>query len=167
VLPHPVAVGGGLVPLAAAAALRSAPDVVAAILAGDPPGWARIDDVAGQRRYAVDLRLRLGGDHGFAIFGKAAYVDLGDSRPTPEGVDVPIGWQASTAAPLFPVFAGVLRLDGRTLELHGMYAPPGGALGRLADRALLHVAASGTARWLLHEIDGWHDATMAAAGGAG
>jgi hypothetical protein len=34
-----------------------------------------------------------------------------------------------------------------------MYAPPGGAIGRLADRALLHLAASGTAKWLLHEID--------------
>jgi hypothetical protein len=32
------------------------------------------------------------------------------------------------------------------LRIDGLYAPPGGMLGRVADRVLLHVAANATAR---------------------
>ena len=39
------------------------------------------------------------------------------------------------------------------MTIGGWYAPPGGALGQVADRALLHLAAEGTARWLLGELD--------------
>jgi hypothetical protein len=39
------------------------------------------------------------------------------------------------------------------MRIEGLYAPPGGVVGRVADRMLLHVAANGTARWLLREID--------------
>jgi hypothetical protein len=66
---------------------------------------------------------------------------------------VEIGWRASRAAPLFPVFSGWLSIRPGELHLEGVYAPPGGVLGRVADRMLLHVAANGTARWLLGEID--------------
>ena len=145
---------GGLVPLAAAVEIRAAPAMVMALLSADPPGWLRLDDVDGRRRFAIDLRLRVGGDHGgLTTFRKAAYVDLGDVSETAGGAVVPVGWRASTAAPLFPVFSGSLELSGRTLRTSGLYAPPGGVLGRIADRALLHVAATGTARWLLAEID--------------
>jgi hypothetical protein len=57
---------------------------------------------------------------------------------------VPIEWRAATHAPLFPVFAGYLRLTARHLELDGQYLPPGGTVGYVVDRLLLHVAASGT-----------------------
>ncbi|MDP9251324.1 MAG: hypothetical protein M3O78_08150 [Chloroflexota bacterium] len=86
-------------------------------------------------------------------FGKAAYVDLGSVRPLNNGWEVEVGWQAATLAPLFPVFSGRIVALGDELTLSGWYAPPGGGLGRLADRVLLHVAATGTARWLLGALE--------------
>lgn len=127
---------------------------LAKALAEDRLGWERIDHGDDEtRRYAVDLRLRLGGDHaGFTTFGKAAFVDLGTLIPTASGWEAEIAWRASTAAPLFPVFAGTLRARGSELSVDGLYAPPGGVVGRVADRLLLHLAANATARWLLGEI---------------
>jgi hypothetical protein len=110
--------------------------------------------VPGYRRYAVDLRLRLGGDAaGVTTFRKAAYVDIGPVRAVQGGYVADISWRAATAAPLFPVFSGELHVGPDALTVSGLYAPPGGAVGVLADRALLHVAANGTARWLLRELD--------------
>ncbi len=85
-------------------------------------------------------------DHASLVtFAKAAYVDLGPVHDlAADGWQVEVGWQASTLAPLFPVFSGTLS---------GWYAPPGGTLGRVADRALLPIAAEGTARWLLGKLD--------------
>jgi hypothetical protein len=147
----------GLVRLVASERLRSDPDRVAAMLAADPP-WAELrpepSDSPDLRRYAIDLRLRLGGDSpALATFSKAAYLDVGDPRRTTAGWEVEVQWRASTAAPLFPVFSGTLAIGTDELRIDGLYAPPGGLVGRVADRMLLHVAANGTARWLLGEID--------------
>ena len=118
---------------------------------GDPVGAV----VPGAlRRTAVDLRLRLGGEgRSLTTLRKAAYVDLGQPRPVGREWEAEIAWRASTAAPLFPVFAGWLTIGDDQLRVDGIYAPPGGIVGRVADRMLLHVAANGTARWLLAEID--------------
>ena len=106
------------------------------------------------RRYEVDLRLRIGGEGaGLTTFRKAAFLDLGEACRTPTGWEAEISWRASTAAPLFPVFAGVLAIEPDELRIEGLYAPPGGVVGRVADRVLLHTAANGTARWLLNELD--------------
>jgi len=43
----------------------------------------------------------------------------------------------------------VRKLTDGELRLEGWYAPPGGLIGRVADRVLLRIAARGTARWLL------------------
>ena len=147
----------GFVRLVASTPLRSSPDAVAELLAGDAMPWAdgRVEHPEGRglRRFAADLRLRVGTESASATFGKAAYVDIGHPRRTADGWDVEIGWRASRAAPLFPVFSGWLSIRPGELHLEGVYAPPGGVLGRVADRMLLHVAANGTARWLLGEID--------------
>lgn len=153
----PEAVPDGFVRLVAAGPTSAEPRRVAALLAADPP-WPALTPVpsetVGLRRYALDLRLRLGGDSAaLATFSKAAYLDLGQPHATDAGWEVDIGWRASTAAPLFPVFAGRLFIVPGEMRVDGLYAPPGGALGRVADRMLLHVAAGGTARWLLGEID--------------
>ncbi|HJP71584.1 MAG TPA: hypothetical protein VJ975_07675 [Candidatus Limnocylindria bacterium] len=147
----------GFVRLVASVRLRSDPDRVAAALADGVP-WA--DERVGHpesgeiRRYEVDLRLRVGGESAaLTTFSKAAYVDLGRPRRTPRGWEVEIGWRASSAAPLFPVFSGWLTIGPDELRIDGLYAPPGGVVGRVADRMLLHVAANATARWLLDEID--------------
>jgi hypothetical protein len=65
---------------------------------------------------------------------------------------VEISWRSATLAPLFPVFSGWLTVGPGELRLDGYYAPPGGALGLAADRALLRLAARGTARWLLGQL---------------
>lgn len=146
----------GLVRLGASGPLRGDPDRLAVaiadatlpMLADERPGEG------GLRRFAVDLRLRVGGGSAsLTTFGKAAYLDLGRPERVEDGWEVEVGWRASSAAPLFPVFGGRLRIDRRELRIDGLYAPPGGIVGRVADRMLLHVAANGTARWLLAELD--------------
>ncbi len=148
-----MAVQPGMVRLAATLPVSSDPDAVAAMLDLGPDGWQELPAVAGYRRFAVDLRLRIGGEAaGFTTFHKAAYVDVGSRRPAADGFVQEIGWRAATAAPLFPVFSGDLRVEPEAMSISGLYAPPGGVIGLVADRALLHVAATGTARWLLQEL---------------
>ena len=92
----------GFVRLVSSVRLHSDPDRVAALLeAGGPWAAERVEhpDVSELRRYAVDLRLRVGGESAaLTTFSKAAYLDLGRPRRTARGWEVEIGWQASTAA---------------------------------------------------------------------
>ena len=108
---------------------------------------------AGMHRHQADLRLRVGDSPSLVTFGKAAFVDLGPVQWLPDGWMVDVSWRASTLAPLFPVFSGTIVARADETSIGGWYAPPGGAVGRIADRALLHLAAEGTARWLLGELD--------------
>jgi len=107
----------------------------------------------GMHRHQTDLRLRVSDRPSMVTFRKAAFVDLGPVRPLDDGWQVEISWRASTLAPLFPVFSGTIVVHGPELTLSGWYAPPGGKLGRFADRALLHIAATGTAGWILGELE--------------
>ena len=107
----------------------------------------------GMRRYEADLRLRTSDAPALVTFRKAAYVDIGPLRALNGGWQAEIGWRASSLAPLFPVFAGMIVIRSGELTLSGSYAPPGGVIGRAADRALLHIAAEGTARWFLARVD--------------
>jgi hypothetical protein len=147
----------GFVRLAASMPLHNDADRVASLLDSGALWRDRLLTPAtpiGLRRYALDLRLRVGREGpGLTTFTKAAFVDLGTTRRTAAGWEAEIGWQASTAAPLFPVFSGWLIISDENLRIDGVYAPPGGVVGRVADRMLLHIAANGTARWLLAEID--------------
>ena len=147
----------GFVRLVSSARLNAEPDLVAAMLDDGQAPWAEGGneplEISSLRRYGLDLRLRVGGESAaISTFGKAAYLDLGRSRRTQTGWESEIGWQASSAAPLFPVFSGWLTIGPDELRIDGFYAPPGGAMGLVADRVLLHVAANATARWVLSEI---------------
>jgi hypothetical protein len=104
------------------------------------------------RRFAVDLRLRPDDGGLLATLHKAANVDLGPSQRLTDGLRVEISWRSATLAPLFPVFSGWLTVHPGELRLDGYYAPPGGPFGLVADRAFLHLAARGTARWLLRQL---------------
>jgi hypothetical protein len=121
-----------------------------------PDAWlgqrVTTDEPGSGRRYLTDLRLRIGDQPGRATFHKAAYVDLGRVRRIGEREEVEVSWRAATLAPLFPVFSGKLTFGGDELRLEGWYAPPGGAIGFVADRALLKIAARGTGRWFLDEL---------------
>jgi hypothetical protein len=148
----------GFVRLVASRRLSSHPDRVAALLGEGGSPWAdgRVAYPEGNdlRRFAVDLRLRVGGETAALTSpGKSAYVDLGWPRHTAGGWQVEISWLASTAAPLFPVFSGWLTIGPEELRIDGLYAPPGGTVGLIADRILFHAAANATARWVLGEID--------------
>ena len=128
------------------------------------PAWLGADvepAPRGMRRHQADLRLRVSEHPSLVTFSKAAYVDIGPVQPLDHGWEVEVSWRASTLAPLFPVLSGTIVARGNELTLSGWYAAPGGAVGRVADRALLHIAAEGTARWLLGELE------RAAASGAG
>jgi hypothetical protein len=107
----------------------------------------------GMRRHQADLKLRVSEDPSLVTFGKAAYVDIGPVRWLGHDWEAEVSWRASTLAPLFPVFSGSIVVRNGEMTLSGWYAPPGGTVGRVADKALLHLAAEGTARWLLSEMD--------------
>jgi hypothetical protein len=115
-------------------------------------GAAVDDGPPGMKRHVTDLRLRMGDQPGRATFRKAAFVDLGRIRRIGGAYEVEISWRAATLAPLFPVFSGKLAIADGELRLEGWYAPPGGPIGFVADRALLKVAARGTGRWFLDEL---------------
>jgi hypothetical protein len=148
----------GFVRLAASVPLHSDPDRVADLLGQGGTPWAdgllERPAISDLRRFAVDLRLRVGGG-GTALttFRKAAYLDLGVPGRTATGWEAEISWRASSLAPLFPVFSGRLTIGPEDLRIEGLYAPPGGMVGRVGDRLLLHVAANATAGWVLGEID--------------
>lgn len=148
----------GFVRLVATAPLHADPERVVSLLEEGATSWLEdgreLPEAPGMRRYEVDLRLRIGGE-GAALttFRKAAYLDIGPVRRSGRDYAADISWRASTAAPLFPVFAGALVVTPEELRIEGLYAPPGGVVGRVADRMLLHTAANGTARWLLSELD--------------
>jgi hypothetical protein len=104
-------------------------------------------------RYLTDLVLPLPPDGRLLQLRKAAYVDIGTPAPRPDGgCLVDVAWRSASLAPLFPVFAGFLTVSPTGLRLDGNYAPPGGFVGRTADRMLLHIAARGTARWFLGHL---------------
>jgi hypothetical protein len=108
----------------------------------------------GTRRYVTDLVMPLPPEGRLLSFRKAALVDIGPALVGPNGGRLPIAWRSASLAPLFPVFAGHLRVARDELTIEGHYAPPGGAIGMAADRVLLHIAARGTGRWFLDRLAG-------------
>ncbi len=106
------------------------------------------------RRYLTDLSLPVREHSPSITFSKAAFVDVGPARSTADGCEIEIGWRSASLAPLFPVFAGRLLLRSDEVRLEGFYAPPGGDVGLVLDRAFLGIAARGTARWFLGQVVG-------------
>jgi hypothetical protein len=131
-------------------------DVGRLLRAGGPGGWLG-NRVAGgppdMRRYATDLRLGRPGNRARAAIRKSAYVDLGSVKQLDQALRVEISWRSASVAPLFPVFSGWLTVRPDEISIDGRYVPPGGPLGFVADRALLHRAARYTAEWLLGALD--------------
>jgi hypothetical protein len=108
---------------------------------------------AGTVRYLADLVFPLPPEGRLLSIRKAAYVDLGRVVELAEDhCEVAIAWRSASLAPLFPVFAGRLVVRPTGLGLEGHYAPPGGVVGRVADRMLLNTAARGTAHWFLDHL---------------
>jgi hypothetical protein len=83
---------------------------------------------------------------------KTALVDIGVPAEVEGSLVVEVGWQSDILSPLFPVFAGQLRITATLLVLDGRYAPPFGRLGLLIDRHVLHVVARRTAQAFLARL---------------
>jgi hypothetical protein len=117
-------------------------------------------DPSGLRRFLCDLELPVSPD-GRGLFRKAAVVSLGLPVSDGDRWRVPLEWRAATLAPLFPVFSGELSVAAGEVALAGSYAPPLGVVGQVLDRALLSIAARGTARWFLARLAAALSATEA------
>lgn len=136
--------------------LRADPDGLGGLL--DDPSWlghvlGATPGRPGLRRVETDLAFGLGDGSGTLAFRKGAFVDLGrrDGAETDGGVGE-VAWRAVSMAPLFPVFAGSLAVHDGGLQLDGVYAPPGGGIGLLVDRAILHRVAERTGIWFLDRV---------------
>jgi hypothetical protein len=130
-------------------------DDASAALGGSGLSWLGETVVAGDGRHTgawtvrCDLRLPLRAVGHDIEFRKAALVALGPVERRDGLLTLPISWRSATLAPLFPVFAGQLKVTGDEVALDGWYAPPGGRIGLALDRALLRIAAQRTAAWFL------------------
>jgi hypothetical protein len=117
---------------------------------GRPPaGWP---DHQGLRRIATELELPIRGGSATGPVRIATYMDIGLARRVGDHVLVQVAWRSAWFAPLFPVFAGELRMSADAIVLDGRYAPPFGELGLLLDQALLHFVARRTALALLARL---------------
>ena len=130
-------------------------DVGRMLRTGGPDRWLG-DSVAGgpqdMRRYATDLRMSRQPLARRLPLRKSAFVDVGPVERIDESLRVEVSWRSASLAPLFPVFSGWLTVRPDEIVIDGRYVPPGGSLGFVADRALMHRAARYTAEWLLGEL---------------
>jgi hypothetical protein len=146
---------GAVARLQVARLLRADPAGLCQALAD--PSWLgrNVDDPerpTARRRVETDLTFALSDDPRILTFRKAALVDL-EAVVHPDGTcSGVVEWRAATFAPLFPAFAGTVRVDEGGLLLEGGYAPPGGGVGLLVDRAILHHFAERTAVWFLDRL---------------
>ena len=109
----------------------------------DHPDWRRVGTV---------LALPVADGSAPGPVRKGALVDIGPPTASTEGLVIDVGWQSDSMAPLFPVFAGRLRITPTGLFLDGRYAPPLGRLGLLIDERLLHFIARRTAQAFLDRL---------------
>lgn len=121
---------------------------------GNLEEWA---DVA--YREGEQLRARVGPSAGLA---REVKLEIGIAEIHAYGLVYPVEWTAADAALLFPDLTADLILSSRgaretELTLKGTYQPPLGALGKLADRTVLHRVAVAT-------VKDWMDRLAAALG---
>lgn len=109
-------------------------------------------DQPGVRRIATDLELPILDGSTATPVRKAALIDVGPPRIEGGEVILTVAWHSATYAPLFPVFAGNLRVSTGELVVDGWYVPPFGRIGLLIDATLLHFVARRTAHAFLGRI---------------
>lgn len=104
------------------------------------------------RRISTVLELPIFDGSAPGPIRKTALVDIGIPAVLAGPLLVQVGWQSDSLSPLFPVFAGQLRITATILVLDGRYAPPFGRLGLLIDRQILHFVACRTAEAFLARL---------------
>jgi hypothetical protein len=88
---------------------------------------------------------------------KVVRVSLGAPTRLGETTLLPMSWEATGPTGFFPVMDGDLEIaplgERRTqLAMSARYRPPFGALGRVADRALLHRVAEATVKEFVDRV---------------
>jgi hypothetical protein len=132
------------------------PEQVEAALVGTPAGW--LSALAGE---ADQRGGGLLADVGVGPFGprlgRRVAVSVGAPLRLPSKTLLPFTWRPTGGGGLLPDLDGDVELGelgpGRTqLALSARYRPPFGALGRTADRVLLHRVAEATVKDFLDRI---------------
>lgn len=93
----------------------------------------------------------------FAPVNRKVDISLGPVSRTDGCVRRHLAWHATAQARLFPVMEGCVTViragaSDSVLEVKAHYQPPLGRVGRLADRALLHLAASASIERFADEV---------------
>lgn len=119
------------------------------------------DSIGSQAQQADDRSQRLMAEVGFPVsgrrVGKTVDVTVGDPVRLESKTLLPITWTPVGGHGLIPVLQGDLEVAQlgaamTQLALSGRYRPPLGALGRTADRALLHRVAEATVKDFLDRV---------------
>ncbi len=103
--------------------------------------------------HSTEVGMRLAG----VTVSKTVSVDLGVPAAHGDWVSLPMTWRATFPEKLFPVMFGKLELapvDDKVtrLTVSGMYEPPLGRIGALANEAIMHSVAESTIRELTEGI---------------
>ncbi len=144
-----------LVELRFTQALEADPQRACEAFAEDGTAWlgTRVEGPnPGVRRYLSDLVLPVRAGAPRLEFKKAAFVDVGAISCRNDECTIHVSWRSASLAPLFPVFSGIHTVTRGEIRLQGYYAPPGGDVGLVLDKAFLSIAARGTARWFLGRV---------------
>jgi hypothetical protein len=133
-----------------------------------PQEWLPGAAVEAQRQES-QLLAEVGFEMAHIRVGKKVQVEIISLERSPTKTVLLIRWEAWHGAKLFPVLEGSLELtptvdNGSRILLRGEYQPPGGAVGRAGDRAVLHHVAAMTARDFVERIASVLSASAAARG---
>jgi len=126
----------------------------------EPGEWLeQAAEAAGHGGEAVTARMRSELSRGGlrVKVSKRVQVEVGNVTRVGDHFVVPITWQASGFAGLFPVMDAILEVHpaGREqarMVFWGRYDPPLGRMGDLVDRFIAHEAAQSSVRVLLSAI---------------
>lgn len=107
--------------------------------------------------HGMKLLSELGLDIGKRQIKRQIELDIGKARRTPGVTLVPIKWRAAADSSLFPALDGQIELAKlglatTQLGISASYEPPFGAVGKIADRALMHRIAEVTVKDFLERI---------------
>jgi hypothetical protein len=103
------------------------------------------------------IRVKVGPDSWPALLAKTVEIRTGPVRRHDDMTIIAFSWRATGTGSMFPVLDADLEVspldEARSeLALRGRYDPPGGSLGRGADRLLLHRLAHATVRAFLSSL---------------
>ncbi len=132
-----------------------------------PVSWMPIVAHEAESR-GTDLLTEIGFGCDQARVSKAVEVEVGAPRKAASRTILPMTWEATGSGRLFPKLEADLELaplgPSRTqLAISARYRPPLGAVGRVVDRAALHLVAEATIKDFLDRVAELLTSSLAAA----